>query len=44
MTIHEYILKFVDSKFVENLPFEVSIKTFSKKELISKYRSLENHI
>jgi hypothetical protein len=44
MTIHEYILKFVDPKFVGNLPFEVSTKTFSKKELISKYGSIENHI
>lgn len=36
MTIHEYILKFVNSKFIVELPFAVTFKSFNKNEIIDK--------
>jgi CRP-like cAMP-binding protein len=44
MTIHEYILKYVDPKYVGNLPFVVKTKSFSKNETITDYGVIESQI
>lgn len=36
MTIHEYILKFVNSKFIGKLAFAVTFKSSNKNEIIKK--------
>ncbi len=35
MTIHEYVLKYVDQDFVGELPFSVTFKSFNKNGLIN---------
>ncbi len=44
MTIHEFILTYVDSKFVGELPFEIKLKSFSKNEIITDYGVIESQI
>lgn len=44
MTIHDYILEYIDPNFVGELPFTVSEKTFSKNEIITDYGVIENQI
>ncbi len=44
MTIHDYILKYVDPNFIGELPFSVTTKSFSKNEVIINYGDIENQI
>ncbi len=44
MTIHEFILIYVDSKFIGELPFAVNETTFAKNKIITDYGAIENKI